>query len=220
MRGKPLPDHPNPSSPSRRETNNRGHARPGHVARPDRLEDNRVSNHGRTNSFRSSSYIFSQPVIHYHSQIPSGKQVMSQMPCLPARDHRTSPFRILSSRALLALVTDGPAPAAPRPRAGSMVQTKARALKRAAEAAAKPPSKKKAKPVSEPLVKKKRKGKQARDRAKEAAKVSAAYLAAKAAGKGAAAPSEPTPTLRMRGLPFSATTDDINGTRPSDRTPD
>ena len=48
----------------------------------------------------------------------------------------------------------------------------------------------------------------------------AAYLAAKAAGKGAAAPSEPTPTLRMRGLPFSATTDDISGTRPSDRTPD
>ena len=95
-----------------------------------------------------------------------------------------------------------------------MVQTKARALKRAAEAAAKPPSKKKAKPVSEPLVKKKRKGKQARDRAKEAAKVSAAYLAAKAAGKGAAAPSEPTPTLRMRGLPFSATTDDISGMRP------
>ena len=88
------------------------------------------------------------------------------------------------------------------------------------EAAAKPPSKKKAKPVSEPLVKKKRKGKQARDRAKEAAKVSAAYLAAKAAGKGAAAPSEPTPTLRMRGLPFSATTDDISGMRPSDRTPD
>ena len=107
-----------------------------------------------------------------------------------------------------------------RSRDGSMVQTKARALKRAAEAAAKPPSKKKAKPVSEPLVKKKRKGKQARDRAKEAAKVSAAYLAAKAAGKGAAAPSEPTPTLRMRGLPFSATTDDISGMRPSDRTPD
>jgi hypothetical protein len=99
-----------------------------------------------------------------------------------------------------------------------MVQTKARALKRAAEAAAKPPSKKKAKAVSEPPVKKKRKGKQARDKAKEAATVSAAYLAPKAAAKGAVAPPEPTPTLRMRGLPFSATTDDISGMRPSDRT--
>ena len=107
-----------------------------------------------------------------------------------------------------------------RSRQRSMVQTKARALKRAAEAAAKPPSKKKAKAVSEPPVKKKRKGKQARDKAKEAATVSAAYLAPKAAAKGAVAPSEPTPTLRMRGLPFSATTDDISGMRPSDRTPD
>ena len=173
-----------------------------------------MSNHGRTKPIRSSSYIFSQPGIHYHRHIPdqgskSGLRCPASQPALPSL-----------ARAAGARVGRAEAQRRSRSRQRSMVQTKARALKRAAEAAAKPPSKKKAKSVSEPLVKKKRKGKQARDRAKEAAKVSAAYLAAKAAGKGAAAPSEPTPTLRMRGLPFSATTDDISGMRPSDRTPD
>ena len=152
------------------------------------------------------SYIFSQPASHYHRHIPDQKSG-SRKTALPLPPPSRAVGAVTAARRS-------------RSRDGSMVQTKARALKRAAEAAAKPPSKKKAKPVSEPLVKKKRKGKQARDRAKEAAKVSAAYLAAKAAGKGAAAPSEPTPTLRMRGLPFSATTDDISGMRPSDRTPD